>query len=191
MIIKFLKFNAIWDNGWQVLSRGTEVHSELVHQVLILISQNKGTRMADVCDFLRPFLNFSVLHVAFSDSSASSLVRHLISSMASLCCSFPFEAMPVFKLLLGCLRYYPQKTAEVSYVWFCSSCSCICHYFVETSATVAFVSKAYVTSDSLIPHALEIYRILRILLIQWRIWWTHMRWFWSNWLDSDWYVLQT
>ncbi|RVW46583.1 Protein RST1 [Vitis vinifera] len=96
----------------KVLSGGTEVHSELVQQVLLFISQNKGSRMVEVCDFLRPFSNFSVLRIAFSDSSASSFVRHLISSTASLCCSFPREAMPVFKLLMGCLRYYPQKNAE-------------------------------------------------------------------------------
>lgn len=137
MILDFLKFNAIWVDGWQVLSGGTEVHSELVQQVLLFISQNKGSRMVEVCDFLRPFSNFSVLRIAFSDSSASSFVRHLISSTASLCCSFPREAMPVFKLLMGCLRYYPQKNAEVSCIlilFFLQYFSCSCHYFVEINS---------------------------------------------------------
>ena len=136
LLLIFFLFNAIWVGGWQVLSGGTEVHSELVQQVLLFIYQNKGLRIVEVCDFLRPFLNFSVLRIAFSDSSASSFVRHLVSSTASLCCSCPRETLPVFKLLMGCLRYYPQKNVEVSCIsilLFLQYRGSGCHYFLEVN----------------------------------------------------------
>lgn len=96
----------------KILSCRAEVQSELVQQVLLFMAQNKRFGMVEVCEFLRPFVNFSVLQIPFSDLSSSSFVRHLISSIASLCCSFPYEAMPVFKLLMGCLKYFQRKKAE-------------------------------------------------------------------------------
>ncbi|OVA20781.1 protein of unknown function DUF3730 [Macleaya cordata] len=95
----------------RVLSCRVEVHSELVQQVLLFIVRNKAIGFVEVCEFLRPFLNFSILRIPFSDSS-SSFARHMISSIASLCCSFPTESLPVIKLLVGCLKYFPCKNAQ-------------------------------------------------------------------------------
>jgi len=78
----------------------SEVQSELMQQVLLFMSQNKRLGMVEVCEFLRPFLNYSIMRIPFSDLSSSLFVRHLISSMASLCCLFPHEAMPVLELLM-------------------------------------------------------------------------------------------
>ncbi|KAH9742397.1 protein RST1 [Citrus sinensis] len=36
----------------------------------------------------------------------------LVSSVASLCCSFPSDALPVFEVLRGCLEYLPLKNSK-------------------------------------------------------------------------------
>ncbi|KAG6720020.1 hypothetical protein I3842_03G037400 [Carya illinoinensis] len=76
------------------------------------MAQNKRLGMVEVCEFLRPFLNYSILRIPFSDSSSSLFARHLVSSIASLSCSFPLEAMPILKLLMECTKYLPQKNSE-------------------------------------------------------------------------------
>lgn len=91
-----------------------EVQSELVQQVLLFMAQNKRLGMVKLCEFLRPFLNYSILRIPFSDSSSSLFARHLVSSMASLSCSFPLEAIPILKLLMECTKYLPRKNSEVS-----------------------------------------------------------------------------
>lgn len=98
----------------QILSSRNEVHTELVQQVLLFMTQNKRLGMVEVCEFLRPFFNFSILQMPFSDSPSSLFVRQLVSSVASLCCSFPSDALPAFKVLRGCLEYFPLKTSKVS-----------------------------------------------------------------------------
>jgi hypothetical protein len=92
----------------------SEVQSELMQQVLLFMSQNKRLGMVEVCEFLRPFLNYSIMRIPFSDLSSSLFVRHLISSMASLCCLFPHEAMPVLELLMECIKYLARRNLEVS-----------------------------------------------------------------------------
>lgn len=89
-----------------------EVQSELVQQVLQFVMENKHFGMVQVCEFLRPFLNYSILSLPFSDSSSSSFVKQLVSSLSLLCCSCPWDAVPVFKLLMQSLRYYPRRGAE-------------------------------------------------------------------------------
>ncbi|KAA8530205.1 hypothetical protein F0562_004914 [Nyssa sinensis] len=95
----------------KILSCRTDVQSELVQQVLLFMVHNKRLGMVEACGFLRPFLNFSILRIPFSALS-SSFARNLISAIASLCCSFPVEAIPVIKLLMGCFKYFPCKNAE-------------------------------------------------------------------------------
>ncbi|XP_059670118.1 protein RST1 [Cornus florida] len=103
----------------KVLSCRNEVQSELVKQVLLFMVHNKRLGMEEVCEFLRPFLNFSILKV-HSSASMSLFARNLITSMASFCCSFPLEAIPVLKLLMGYIKYVPCKNAEdfnnISYI---------------------------------------------------------------------------
>ncbi|PON84247.1 Armadillo-type fold containing protein [Trema orientale] len=96
----------------KVLSCRSEVQSELVQQVLLLVAHNKQLGMVEICDFLRPFLHYSILRIPFSGSPSSMFARHLISSMASLCCSFTMEAVPVFKLLTEGLKYAPCTNSE-------------------------------------------------------------------------------
>ncbi|XP_043707046.1 protein RST1 isoform X3 [Telopea speciosissima] len=95
----------------KVVSCRTEVYGELVQQVIWLIAQNKRTGLVEVCKFLRPFLNFLILR-ASSSASSFSFARILISSIASLSCSFPFETMPILKLMMECFKYFPRKNAE-------------------------------------------------------------------------------
>ncbi|KAK7266047.1 hypothetical protein RIF29_18686 [Crotalaria pallida] len=96
----------------KVLSCRLEVQPELLQQVLLFMLQNRQLGMVEVCEFLRPLLNYSIIKLLFSESSSSSFTTQLVSSMASFCCSFPSESMPVFKLLIGCLKYLPPTTFE-------------------------------------------------------------------------------
>ncbi|XP_052196381.1 protein RST1 isoform X2 [Diospyros lotus] len=95
----------------KVLSCRREVQPELAQQVLLFMAQNKQLGIVKVCNFLRPFLNFSIIRLPFS-GSLSTFMNDLISSMASMCCSFPLEAMPVLKFLAGSLKYFPGKNSD-------------------------------------------------------------------------------
>lgn len=95
----------------KILSARAEVKSELVRQVLLFMAQNKHYGMVEVCEFLRPFLTFSILQAPFSDSS-SLFVRQLMSSIASFCCTSPNEAMPILRILVSCLKIWPRKNLE-------------------------------------------------------------------------------
>ncbi|XP_038982948.1 protein RST1 isoform X2 [Phoenix dactylifera] len=93
----------------KVLSCQAEVQAELIQQVMLFIAQNKSVGMEDVSRFLRPFLTYSVLR-----KQSSSFARDLISSIASLSCSFLSEAACIMKLLTGCLKYFPCSNEEVA-----------------------------------------------------------------------------
>ncbi|XP_050381377.1 protein RST1 isoform X2 [Argentina anserina] len=95
----------------KVLSCRSDAEDELVQQILLFMAQNRQLGMVEVCKFLRPLLNYSILRIPFSENS-SVFARRLVSSLASLCCSFPHDAMPVFKLLTQCLDYVPHKRSE-------------------------------------------------------------------------------
>ncbi|GAV70241.1 DUF3730 domain-containing protein [Cephalotus follicularis] len=95
-----------------ILSSRSEAHSELVQQVLLFMAQSRCLGMGKVCEFLRPFINFSILRIPFSDYSSSLFVRQLLSSMASLSCSYPENALPILKLIMGCLDYFPRKNLD-------------------------------------------------------------------------------
>ncbi|MCD7462940.1 hypothetical protein HAX54_049652, partial [Datura stramonium] len=95
----------------KVLSCRVEVQTELVQQVLIFITQSKHLGMVEVCEFLVPFLNYSIVRMP-SSVSVSSFMRCLISSLAGLCCSVHREAIPVIKLLIGRLKFFPCDNAE-------------------------------------------------------------------------------
>ncbi|XP_065012518.1 protein RST1-like isoform X1 [Musa acuminata AAA Group] len=92
----------------KVLSCRTEVHQELIQQVLLFIVQSKSLGMETVSGFLRPFLLFSVLRT----SSSSSFTRDLISSVASFSCSFPSQSIGILNLLVGCTRHLPLANEE-------------------------------------------------------------------------------
>ncbi|XP_058102922.1 protein RST1 isoform X2 [Magnolia sinica] len=114
----------------KVLSSQAEAQAELVQQVLLFISQNMSMGFARISEFLRPFLMFSVLRIPFSVSS-SSFVKQLISSMASVSCSFPLEGMLIIKLLAGCLKYFPRNNPEELKYLICST-----EYLVDASMVI-------------------------------------------------------
>ncbi|KAB2610199.1 protein RST1-like [Pyrus ussuriensis x Pyrus communis] len=95
----------------KILSCRSDAESELVQQVFLFMAKNKQLGMVGICDFLRPFLNYSILRIPFSETSAL-FARHLISSMASLCCSIPLDALPVLKMLTDSLVYVPLSNSE-------------------------------------------------------------------------------
>ncbi|KAL3526395.1 hypothetical protein ACH5RR_011051 [Cinchona calisaya] len=95
----------------KILSSRIEVQCELVQQVCMFMVKNKHLGMTEVCDFLRPFLNYSIIRMPVLESFRS-FVTSLVSSMASLTCSFPSEAIPLIKLLMGCLRFFPRQDAK-------------------------------------------------------------------------------
>lgn len=100
----------------QILSSRTDVHVELVQQILLFMVQNKQLGMVEVCEFLRPLFKFSILRIPFSDSLSSLFVRQLVSSVLSLSCSYPDDTLPIFKLVIGSLKYFQQKESDVSIV---------------------------------------------------------------------------
>ncbi|KAI3997834.1 hypothetical protein MKX01_036304 [Papaver californicum] len=92
-----------------------EFKNELVRQVLLFIVTNKNlVGFGKVCEFLKPFLNFVIMRIPFSSSGLDlvSFAKHLISLIASLCCSFFSEAMPIIKLLMECLKYFPRRNTQ-------------------------------------------------------------------------------
>lgn len=95
----------------KVLSCRREVQSELVQQVLLFIVQNKRFGMVEVCDFLRSFMYFSIIRKPYS-ASLSMFLKDLITSMVSMCCSFPLEALPLIELLVGCLKSFTAVEAD-------------------------------------------------------------------------------
>ncbi|KAL5100016.1 hypothetical protein RYX36_004343, partial [Vicia faba] len=95
-----------------MLSCRVEVQSELLQQVLLFMLQNKHLGMVQVCEFLKPLLDFSIIRLLGSESPSSSFGLQLVSSMASFCCSCPSESMPVLMLLTECLKYLPHETSE-------------------------------------------------------------------------------
>ncbi|KAL1831410.1 hypothetical protein ACET3Z_001061 [Daucus carota] len=98
----------------KILCCRPEVQSELVKQVVLFMVSNKSIGMLQVCEFLSSFFNFMTIRM----SHFNSFCRALVSSVASLCCSYPLDALPVMKLLVKCLRFCPSKDEEenVSYV---------------------------------------------------------------------------
>ncbi|GAA0184312.1 hypothetical protein LIER_31600 [Lithospermum erythrorhizon] len=100
----------------KILSCGIEVHSELVQQVLAFVTQSSHARIEEICEFLRPFLNYAIVQVTVSVSFLSFLQK-LIPAMSSLCCSLPGKSIPIIKFLMSSLKFFPCKNSEdVAYV---------------------------------------------------------------------------
>ncbi|XP_071915572.1 protein RST1 isoform X5 [Coffea arabica] len=95
----------------KILSCRVEVQCELVQQVGNFMVKNKHLGITKVCDFLRPLLNYSFIQVPVV-ASFRCFATSLVSSITSLSCSFPPEAIPVIKLLMGCLRFFPRRDAQ-------------------------------------------------------------------------------
>ncbi|KAL3624271.1 hypothetical protein CASFOL_033087 [Castilleja foliolosa] len=95
----------------KILCCGTEVQGGLVKQVIIFIMKCKHLGMEAVCEFLVPFLNYSIINTPIT-SPSSTFLRNLVSTMVGFCCSYPQETIPIFKLLTGCLKFFPCKNAE-------------------------------------------------------------------------------
>ncbi|CAI8594541.1 unnamed protein product [Vicia faba] len=107
------KFGSVLSHPFvMMLSCRVEVQSELLQQVLLFMLQNKHLGMVQVCEFLKPLLDFSIIRLLGSESPSSSFGLQLVSSMASFCCSCPSESMPVLMLLTECLKYLPHETSE-------------------------------------------------------------------------------
>ncbi|KAH0923800.1 hypothetical protein HID58_023818 [Brassica napus] len=127
------KFNSTENHPFvRILSCRVETQTELIYQVSLFVMRNRRLGMVGVCEFLEPFLNFVILRVPFADSSPSLFVRELISSMASLCCSCRHEALPVFRLVLRCLKYISGKNSEDN-----RNFSCIVKTLVDAYTVVA------------------------------------------------------
>ncbi|KAF6157441.1 hypothetical protein GIB67_004379 [Kingdonia uniflora] len=91
----------------KVVSSRIEARSEVVQQVLLVVQEGRKLGFSGVCEFLRRFLNYAVLGSEFE------FTRGLVSSIASLACSFEYEeAIVILKLLNGCLKYCKHDNAE-------------------------------------------------------------------------------
>ncbi|XP_010936627.1 protein RST1 isoform X1 [Elaeis guineensis] len=124
----------------KVLSCQVEIQAELIQQVMLFIAQNKSVGIEAISKFLRPFLAYSVLR-----KQSSSFVRDLISSIASLSCSFLSEAACIMKLLTGCLKYFPcSNEGDFKYLIACAE------YLVDAFMVLLkkMVSTQMVTTDA-------------------------------------------
>ncbi|KAL1203391.1 Protein RST1 [Cardamine amara subsp. amara] len=127
------KFNSTENHPFvRILSSREETHTELLHQVSLFVMHNRRLGMVGVCEFLESFLNFAILRIPLVDSSSSLFARELVSSMASLCCSCRDEALPVFRLLIRCLKYIPGNFLEGN-----RNFSCIVKILVDAYIVVA------------------------------------------------------
>ncbi|XP_010555953.1 PREDICTED: protein RST1 [Tarenaya hassleriana] len=107
------KFNTSENHPFvRILSSRIEVQTELLHQVLLFMAHKRRFGIVGVCEFLEPFVKFAILRIPFTDSASSLFLRELISSIASLCCSFRHEVLPVFRLFICCLKYIPGKNLD-------------------------------------------------------------------------------
>lgn len=130
----------------KILSSRREVQSELVRQVLMFIMQNRNLGMEGVCGFLKPFLNFLVIQMS-SSATISLIARNLLSSIASLCCSFPQDAIPVFKLLMGCCKYvHCNNTEDVTNV----------SYLIETIVDAFVVVLSHLAANGVLIHEAQL-----------------------------------
>ncbi|XP_073159165.1 protein RST1 isoform X2 [Henckelia pumila] len=106
----------------KILSCGTVVQCELVKQVVLFMLKSKHLGMEAVCEFLGPFLNYSVVKLPVMGHS-SEFTRNLISTILALCCSLPQEAIPIVNLLTERLKYFsckkPEEVVNISYVVEC------------------------------------------------------------------------
>ncbi|KAG4182177.1 hypothetical protein ERO13_A09G028500v2 [Gossypium hirsutum] len=142
------------------LSSRREVERELVNQVLLFMAKNKGLGMAEVCEFLRHFLIFSILRMNASDSSLFLFARQLITSMASFCCSIPNQALPIFRALIHCLKYFPLKSLEVTRN-FCYVVECLVDSFTVVLKQLVgkgvLITEAQLCGVELIENVLSLY----------------------------------
>ena len=99
---------------FQVLSCRSETQSELVQQVVSFVLHGKQRGISEVCNYLRPLLMFSVVRTCSSDSSLSSFLSLVISSLTSLCCSLVNGLSPLFEMLICCLCCFVLRDMEVS-----------------------------------------------------------------------------
>lgn len=94
----------------KIVSCRREVESELRQQVLLVMMQYESFGMEEVCEFLRPLLNFLILGVPFLGLRGSTFERSLVLAMASLASSLTCDnAVIILKLLISCLKFYPQR----------------------------------------------------------------------------------
>ncbi|PPS18896.1 hypothetical protein GOBAR_AA01700 [Gossypium barbadense] len=144
----------------KILSSRREVERELVNQVLLFMAKNKGLGMAEVCEFLRHFLIFSILRMNASDSSLFLFARQLITSMASFCCSIPNQALPIFRALIHCLKYFPLKSLEVTRN-FCYVVECLVDSFTVVLRQLVgkgvLITEAQLCGVELIENVLSLY----------------------------------
>ncbi|KAG4182176.1 hypothetical protein ERO13_A09G028500v2 [Gossypium hirsutum] len=144
----------------KILSSRREVERELVNQVLLFMAKNKGLGMAEVCEFLRHFLIFSILRMNASDSSLFLFARQLITSMASFCCSIPNQALPIFRALIHCLKYFPLKSLEVTRN-FCYVVECLVDSFTVVLKQLVgkgvLITEAQLCGVELIENVLSLY----------------------------------
>lgn len=125
----------------------------------MFISQNRHLGMEGVCEFLKPFLNLLVIQMS-SSATMSSLARNLLSSIASLCCSFPQDAIPVFKLLMGCCKYVQCNNTEVS-----EHGSSIEKFLFFQPIYTNIVAHTYFSNNNIFS------RMSPMFLISWRLLW--------------------
>ncbi|KAK7356865.1 hypothetical protein VNO80_16145 [Phaseolus coccineus] len=104
------KFVPVFVKGLGFLARHDFRNNASAHSASYSSSQTHPFVRVLLCrpevqsELLQQIVSFGVIHF---------LVCHAtVSSMVTFCCSFPHESMPVFKLLIECLKYLPHEGSE-------------------------------------------------------------------------------
>eukprot|EP01018_Ginkgo_biloba_P009771 Gb_07737 [translate_table: standard] len=88
-----------------------EAHVELLEQLIFFIAEGNFINSTDLLEFLRPMLTFSVVQISIS-TAHTCFARRLHSHLASLSCTHSSQGLSIFRILVECIKYYPQRTAQ-------------------------------------------------------------------------------
>ena len=91
-----------------------ETHTELLQQVILFVAEVNFTNYIDFAQFLRSLLTYTMIQNSVS-TAYSCFAQHLHSLLVSLSCTHPSQGLWIFRILVECITFYPQQTAEVSY----------------------------------------------------------------------------
>lgn len=92
------------------LSR-VDAHMELLQQVIMFVAEVNFMNYTDLAQFLRPLLTYTIMQISVS-TAYTCFAQRLHSLLVSLSCTHPSQGLWIFRILVECIKFYPQRTAE-------------------------------------------------------------------------------
>lgn len=88
-----------------------EAHTELLQQVILFVAEVNFTNYIDLAQFLRPLMTYTMMRISVS-TAYTCFAQRLHSLLVSLSCTHPSQGLWIFRILVECIKFYPQRTAE-------------------------------------------------------------------------------